>query len=145
MLRKLSNKEKKDLLKNLEEIFGFTKKLEYNFFINENKRIFIFNRDIEIDFSKLRVNSMGLYFANHESELRLTIEGSQILGPYSKKNILEIDEKTLEEWIYGKDISSSKEFNGFVIIKNNNDFYGTGKYKNGIILNHIPKERRLKL
>src|SRR3989344_2674618 len=144
MLKKLINKEKKLLLKQLESQFGFNKKLDYNFFINEKKRIFIFNKNLEINFSKIRINSLGLYFANIESELRLSIEGSQIIGPYSKKNVLELNEKDLESWIYGNDIETSKVFQGFVIIQNNKDFYGTGKYKNGIILNHVPKERRLK-
>lgn len=144
MLERLRSKEKKILLKQLEEQFGFSGKLDYNFFMNNEKKIFILNKDLEIDFSKIKINSLGLYFANLEPEIRLTIEGSQLIGKNSKKNILEIGNESLADWTYGKDINSEKEFHGFVIIKNKNDFYGSGKYKDGKILNYIPKERRLK-
>ncbi len=144
MLKKISNREKKSLLKSLQEQFSFTGKLDYNFFINQDKKVFLFNKNLDIDFSKIRVNSLGLYFANIENELRLSIEGSQLIGPYSKKSILKIDENQLKDWMHGRDIETEKEFEGFVLIKNNNDFYGTGKYKDGKILNFVPKERRLK-
>lgn len=144
MLKPIPNKEKKLLLKKLQEQFDFSGKLDYNLFINQDKKIFIFNKDLQIDFSKIRVNSLGLYLANIENEIRLTIEGSQIIGPNSKKNILELGEEQLQEWIHGNDIETDKKFNGFVLIKNNVDFYGAGKYKEGKVLNFIPKERRLK-
>ena len=144
MLKLLSNKEKKLLFKQLQEQFDFSGNLDYSLFINQDKKIFIFNKDAEINFSKIKVNSLGLYFANVENEIRLTIEGSQIIGPHSKKNILEINEDQLQDWIHGRDLETGKKLEGFVLIKNNNDFYGTGKYKEGKILNFIPKERRLK-
>src|SRR3989338_11508154 len=141
---KFSSREKKILQNQLEEQFGFSGKLDYQFFINQEKKIFIFNKDLEIDFSKIRVNSLGLYFANIKNELRLSIEGSQLIGPNSKKNILEVSNSQLQDWIHGRDIETEKEFKGFVLIKNKNDFYGSGKYKEGKILNFVPKERRLK-
>ncbi len=144
MLKLISNKERKILLKQLQDQFSFSGSLDYNFFINQDKKVFIFNKDLEIDLSKIRINSLGLYFANVENEIRLTIEGSQLIGPNSKKNILEVNEEQLHNWIRGRDIETNKEFEGFVLIKNNNDFYGTGKYKEGKVLNFVPKERRLK-
>ena len=144
MIEALNNKDKKQLLNYLKEQFDFNKKLDYNFFITQKNRIHIFNKNIEIDFSKIRINLLGVYFANIDSETRLTIEGSQIIGPCAKKNILEIDDQKLNEWMHGNDIKTNKEFKGFVLIKNNNDFYGSGKYKEGKIINYIPKERRLK-
>jgi len=144
MLTTLKNKDKKLLIKNLEEQFGFLGKLNYSFFVNSNKRVFILNPNVDIDFSKIHVNSLGLYFANIEKELRLSIEGSQLIGPHSTKNILELNETKLKSWISGKDITTQEEFSGFVLIKHNNDFYGTGKYKDNKILNYIPKERRIK-
>ena len=144
MLRPVSNKEKKLLIKQLKDQFSFSSKLDYQFFINPEKKIFIFNKDLEIDFSRIRVNSLGLYFANIKNELRLSIEGSQLIGPNSRKNILEVSNSQLQDWMHGRDIETEKEFKGFVLIKNKNDFYGSGKYKEGKILNYIPKERRLK-
>src|SRR3989338_2437964 len=125
---KFSSREKKILQNQLEEQFGFSGKLDYQFFINQEKKIFIFNKDLEIDFSKIRVNSLGLYFANIKNELRLSIEGSQLIGPNSKKNILEVSNSQLQDWMHGRDIETEKEFKGFVLIKNKNDFYGSVKY-----------------
>ncbi|MAG45453.1 MAG: hypothetical protein CMH63_01625 [Nanoarchaeota archaeon] len=144
MLTSLKNKDKKLLLKNLKEQFNFNSKLPYSFFINSNKKIFILNPNINIDFSKIRVNSLGLYFTNIQNELRLSIEGSQLIGPHSNKNILELSEIKLKSWIQGKDITTKENFNGFVLIKHGQDFYGSGKFKDGKILNYIPKERRIK-
>ncbi len=144
MLKSFSNKEKKLLLKQLQDQFDFSGKLDYSLFINQDKKIFIFNKDAEINFSKIKANSLGLYFANLKNELRLTIEGSQIIGPYSKKNILEVNEDQLQDWIHGRDMETDKKFEGFVLIRNKNDFYGTGRYKEGKMLNFVPKERRLK-
>jgi NOL1/NOP2/fmu family ribosome biogenesis protein len=39
---------------------------------------------------------------------------------------------------------TNKEYDGFVILKHENDFLGTGKYKNEKILNFVPKARRFK-
>jgi len=148
MLKNLGSKEKKLLLKQLESQYNFSGRLDYNFFINPDKKIFILNSGLQVDFTKIRINSLGLYFASLEPELRLTIEGSQIIGPSSDKNILEINDNELQDWMHGKDLSvdmeSKKDFNGFVLIKNKKDFYGSGKYKQEKVLNYIPKERRLK-
>ena len=43
----------------------------------------------------------------------------------------------------GEDLNIEGDYSGFVIIKNKNDFLGTGKYKDGIILNYVGKERRV--
>jgi NOL1/NOP2/fmu family ribosome biogenesis protein len=86
-----------------------------------------------------------LYFAETgDDRVRLSIEGSQIIGKIATKNILEVDEETAKKWIKGGDIPSEQEFEGFVIIKNGSDFLGCGKYRQKTILNFIPKARRIK-
>jgi NOL1/NOP2/fmu family ribosome biogenesis protein len=144
MLTALKSKDKKLLFSQLKEQFGFSDKLNYSFFVNPHKKLFILNPKVDIDFSKINVNSLGLYFANIEKELRLSIEGSQLIGPSSTKNILEVNETKLNSWISGKDITTKEEFSGFVLIRHGKDFYGSGKYKDGKVLNFIPKERRIK-
>lgn len=117
------------------------------FLEGKDNDIFIVNRDIsKIDISKLRVNSMGLYIGQKMVDgLRLSIEGSQIVGPKAKKNILEVDEKQAREWLKGYELDINGKISGYVIVKHENDFLGCGKVKDKKILNYVPKNRRLKV
>ena len=146
-LKILNNKEVKEILKLLDNQFGFKEKLNYVFLMNKKNKVYIVNRDIErIDIDNLRIDAIGLYFGevNHGA-LRLSIEGSQMIGKRARKNIVELDKEDAELWSMGNDID--KEFNvyGFVILKYKKDFIGCGKYKEGRIFNYVPKERRLRV
>jgi NOL1/NOP2/fmu family ribosome biogenesis protein len=133
-------------MKQLDEQFGFTEELPYVFFKNNKHKIMIINNEFaEIDLTKLRVNNFGLYFGEimDSREIRLSIEASQIVGPYATKNIVEVDENTAKKWMYGQDIEYNYNTTGFVILKYKKDFIGCGRYKDGKISNHIPKNRRI--
>ena len=147
-LKKLSNREKKLLFKKIEEQFGIKDlKLDYLFFKNNEGKIFIVNKEFrDLNTEYLNVNSIGLYFCRVDKELRLSIDGSQIIGPWANKNILEVDEKTADLWLKGNDIENIKEKldETFIILKNKNDFIGCGKFKDGKILNYVARERRIK-
>ncbi|MFA6888614.1 MAG: tRNA pseudouridine(55) synthase TruB, partial [Candidatus Woesearchaeota archaeon] len=134
------------IMKQLDEQFGFTEELPYVFFKNNKHKIMIINNEFaEIDLTKLRVNNFGLYFGEimDSREIRLSIEASQIVGPYATKNIVEVDENTAKKWMYGQDIEYNYNTTGFVILKYKKDFIGCGRYKDGKISNHIPKNRRI--
>ena len=145
-LKFLNKKESERILDLIKEQFGIKKlEIDYGILMNREGKIFLISRDInKIDLSKLRINELGLYVARLDKELRLTIEGSQLFGKYVTKNVYEIGKEKVFSWLNGNDITCDKEFDGFVIIKNKDDFLGTGKYKEGKILNYIPKERRIK-
>ena len=140
-----NTREKKEIIKALEKEYGFTKKLDYVFLRNKEDKIYIISRDIEkLDLNKLRINSIGSYFGElRNGEIRLSIEGAQIIGPKATKNVIELNEEKIEEWFKGFDVDYESDYKGFVIIKNNNDYYGSGKLKENKILNYIPKIRRL--
>lgn len=145
-LKFLNSKETKGILKLIEEQWGAKLKLDYTFAKNNKNRIFIINKGIsKINFSKLRINSVGMYFCDLENEIRLSIEGSQIIGPKSTKNVVEVNDEQTKKWMKGEDleIQDKENHNGFVIIKNKNDFLGTGKYKEGKVLNYVNKGRRV--
>ena len=114
-------------------------------FIQGKEKIYIITRDIEqIDLEVIRINSLGLYIAEVKNEqLRLSIEGAQLIGPNATKNVCEINKEQLKKWFKGDDIDVDKEYEGFAIIKHENDYLGSGKYKEGMILNFVPKARRL--
>ena len=121
--------------------------------------IFLISRDVEkLDLQQLRINSLGLYFGQlRNNELRLSIEGSQIIGTAATRNIVELADSEFRQWLRGDDLEkqldncSDKDTaaplstlgNKYVIIKHNNDFIGCGKLKEGKILNFVPKARRV--
>ena len=141
----LTTKELKPILALLKEQWGYEEKLEYAFVLTDKERIYIVNRSIDaLDLTKLRINSVGLYFAEfRNNELRLSIEGSQLIGPKATKNVVELDNAELKQWLRGEDLEKQNDAQGFVIIKHGNDYLGCGKCKEGKILNFVPKARRL--
>ena len=146
-LKILNSKGIKEIFKLIENQWGAKLKLDYAFLRNPKNRIFIIEKDIEkIESNKLRINSIGMYFCEiDKSGIRLSIEGSQIIGPEATKNIVEINEEQTKKWLNGQDLEIKGNYSGFIIIKHNNDFLGTGKYKDGKILNYVSKSRRVNL
>ena len=159
-LRVLERKDKKRFLELLKKQFGFEdiskrsfeslsnlfdKKLDYVFLINNKNKVFIVNKEIaDIELSKIRINSIGLYIAEfRNNEIRLSIDGSQIIGPKAKENVIDLNEKEAREWLKGNDLSIEAKTKGFVILKYNKDYLGCGKVKENRILNFVPKTRRL--
>lgn len=146
-LRILNSREVKDIVKRIEELYGFSQKLNYAFLMDEHDKIYLISNKIDlIDFELLRINSMGLYFAdiNKYDELRLSIEGSQLVGPHSKKNILELSEEQVRAYFHSEEIPMQEKDTGFVLLKYKNDFFGASKIKDGKLLNYLPKVHRTK-
>ena len=146
----LNKKQIKEVINTLDKQWGLKEKeFDYAFLMNDKKKIYIISKDITtVDFDALRIDSMGIYFAEYtNNEIRLSIEGSQIIGQIATKNIIEINDGLTKLWIRGYDIEVKDykdQENAFVIVKNNGDFYGCGRLKEGKILNHVPKSRRIK-
>ena len=143
-LKILNSKEKKAILKQLEEQYG---KFETDlvFLMNTKNNIYLSNKDFaNIDLEKLRINSMGMYFGEQMRDyVRLSIEGSQLVGKTAKKNVVEVTEEEAKRLMNGQDLEKECDVFGFVIVKCKNDFLGSGMYKEGKILNFVPKSRRI--
>ena len=144
-LKVLNKKQVKHLLQKIYDQWGAEIDLkEYGVLVNHKSKFFITNKEIfDIDLSKLRINSLGLYIGELEHGIRLSIEGSQLIGPYAKKNIIEVDSRQRQDWLKGEDINIKGHYKGFVIIKHCQDYLGSGKFKDDKILNFVPKTRRL--
>jgi len=144
-LKILNKKEIKRILAMLEKQWGFKGELDYAFLQSEKFKIYLANKEIfNLDLSKVKINSFGIYFAEVRVGIRLSIEGSQIVGPKATKNVVELDDDEAKEWMSGTDIEKETDSNDFVILKHKTDFLGTGKAtKEGKILNYVPKARRL--
>ncbi len=146
-LRILNTRQVKEILQKIEQQYGCEIKTELAFLEDDKYKIYLVNRDVAgIEFEKLRINSMGLYFAeiSKGGEIRLTIEGSAIVGPLAKKNVVELSEEQLRLYFLGKDVPAELDIEGqpFVLLKYKTDFLGSVKYKEGKLLNYLPKVHR---
>ncbi len=145
-LKILNSKDIKRIMELVELQWGAKLKPDYAFLINSKNRIYAVNREVgSIPFEQLRINSMGLYFGELLDEtIRLSIEGSQIIGPHATKNVVDISDDEMARWLRGEDLGRDSGSNGFVIIRHGDDFLGTGRHSNGVIKNFVPKTRRIK-
>ncbi len=142
----LNKKQIKEILNIINQQFNTSNlELDYAFLKNKEDKIFIVNKEIgKIDLTKLRINSMGLYFGQiTNNSIRLSVEGSQLIGKKSSKNVLELNKEQIEEWLKGNNLKIDTNLKNFVLIKYKDDFFGTGQVKDNILINYLPKERRL--
>ncbi len=146
-MRFLNHKELKEILKRIKDNWGAElNDDEFAFLMNGKNRFFIVSRDIErLELPKLRINNVGIYFGEltDRGELRLTIEGSAIVGMKATKNVADISKELARAWFKGEDIDYGSEENAFVIVRHGRDFLGCGKLVDGRILNYVPKARRV--
>ena len=144
-LKILNKKETKRILELIKNQWGFEGELDYVFLMSTKNKIYLINKDIaNIDTGKIRINSLGLYFAESKThDIRLSIEGSQIIGQKATKNIIELDQAQARNWIKGNDLEMNSEVHGFAIMKHGKDFLGCGRVSGDKVLNFVPKARRL--
>ena len=112
-LKILNSKEIKEILKLIEKQWGAKLKLDYAFLKNPKNRVFIINKEdiSKIELEKLRINSIGMYFCEIDKlGIRLSIEGSQIIGKKAEKNIVEINEEQAKQWFKGEDLEIKGNF-----------------------------------
>jgi NOL1/NOP2/fmu family ribosome biogenesis protein len=144
-LRALSGRDIKPVLALIKDQWGAAVDFPWAWYQSTKNDLFVVSKDIvKIDARMLNINSVGLYLGEiKHGELRLSIEGSQLIGPHAAKNIVELNEKELRQWLRGEDLVKDVSATGFVIMKSSEDFVGCGKVKEGRILNFVPKARRL--
>lgn len=155
-MKQLKSKERKNILLQLKEKFDcdIDSFKEYAFLLNENKsKLYLTTKDVaDLDLSTLKIDTIGLYFGQLMSgdDLRLSIEGSQLVGKTATKGIITLTDEEFSLWITGEDIIKETEQTGFSIIKHNEDFIGCGKpvlderTNQTTIHNYIPKSRYVK-
>lgn len=147
--RFVKSSEKKQILKKLNEQFGI-EKLDY-LLIESGKQKFrgytgtLSKEEIsELD-SLTNIETIGTYLIKEENDLRLSLDATHLLKNQITKNIIEIDDKQLDQWMRGFDIELEKEITpGVKVIKYKNDFIGCTKTNGKILFNYVPKERRIK-
>jgi len=127
---------KNEVNKLLRKQFGIDVDLEFK---EMGKRRIYAYRKCSFDIS---AKHEGIYFARLEKDgLRLSIEGSFIVGKDAKKGVFEVNEENARRWMRGEEIES--DMKGYVIVKWGDYFLGCGKGNGYRILNFIPKDRRI--
>ncbi len=144
-LKILNSKEKKAVLQKINEQWDANFSTGLGMLKNNEDKLFLMNPAVSaLNFSKLRINSMGLYVAEIKEEvIRLSIEGSQLIGPLAKKNVVDISDSEVGTWLMGEDLERQVEGRGFIIIRHDGDFLGCGRAVKGKILNFVGKNRRV--
>ncbi len=148
-LKILNNNEKREIENRLKKQFGINE-IPGIIARRSRERLFLFSgsfgtKEIKQLEEIVVIERIGVYFAtSFGNEIRLSIEGSQILRGQIKKNIFELNEEQAEEWMKGRELLIKTGKRGFLIMKYKDDFLGTGKASEEKIGNFIPKSRRLK-
>ncbi|MFH1401308.1 MAG: hypothetical protein ABIH41_07365 [Nanoarchaeota archaeon] len=150
----LNSKERKHILRGINERFGCEFTTDKAMLINNKDRIYIIDTALDrVPAETLRIDSIGMYFGTMENdEMRPSIEGSQLIGPQATKHIIDIDDVEIEHWVTGQDIHIPAEEaraieHGLNLIRHKGDFFGCAKTQVGDgakLINHVPKIRRMK-
>ena len=147
----LNNKEIKKIKELFREEFGYFWQEDYAYLMNEDGRLFIINKDIaKIDLKKLRIDRIGLYAAEvKNNQPRLSKEGAQLLVQEAEqqhktvKNILELTAEEVKDYFRGSDLSRNLgNESKLVLLKYEDNILGCARYKEGKIINFLPKMNR---
>jgi len=88
----------------------------------------------------------GVYFARVESDgIRLSIEGSFLVGPKATKNVVELDDEMARCYLAGESVEIDENLHGWEIVKWRSYFLGSAKAKAGKLINYVPGDRRLRV
>ena len=143
-LKPLNTRRVKEIQDRVQEHFGtmLPEDAIWYYHTKQNDVYILTNAAKEVDFESLRVNNCGLYVANMDREIRLSIEGSQLIGPDATKNVVDLSYEEMRSWLRGEDIPV-EHADAFVLVRCGTDYCGCGKVKAGTLLNYVPKGRRV--
>jgi NOL1/NOP2/fmu family ribosome biogenesis protein len=147
-VRFIKSSEKREILAELEEIYGIS---ELNYLLIEvgKQKIRGYSGNLSKDElyqldNLVNVEIIGMYLmSKKDSEARLNFDASSLLRKQITKSITNINEQQLDEWLHGKDLEIPAKA-GISVLQYEDNIVGIGK-SNGIkIFNYVPKERKLK-
>lgn len=146
VLRPLSSKDVRELCDTLHKQFGtaFDTSLVWYLHTKHDDLYLVSGCVRTVSFDTLRVNNMGLYVAHimPDKTIRLSVEGSQLLGKTATRNVVDITQQQAAAWMNGEHISCDASIEGFVIVRYGSDYLGSGKARSGELINFVPKSRR---
>ena len=147
--KKMSENEKRELEKIVEKNYGAKLDLSsFDCYINNRNEIYIVSKSVDERLIPI-ASYVGMYFGRlkRNEKIQLSVEGSQIVGRLANKNIAVVDDENISRYMEGLECKWSKlincEVNNFVLIKNENDFFGSGILREDKIESLVPKARRI--
>jgi len=93
-----------------------------------------------------RVQQLGLYVAKiSKGDVVLSIEGTQLLNGAIRKNVIELDERSAEDWMKASPITGPQKYGSkYVVAKCGELYLGSGRFsRDGKIYPQIAKWRRI--
>jgi NOL1/NOP2/fmu family ribosome biogenesis protein len=137
----LNTREVKKIKQQVMDEFGSWFEGDYAFLMNEKKRIFMINKSVnQVDFDKLRVDRIGLYIGEVlKTKVRLSKEGAQLLATRDVKNKVELTAEEVTLYFQGADLDKDLGDPRFILLAYQGDVLGCASYKEGKILNYLPK------
>lgn len=147
MRRLMTEDEISELVKKINSEFGSDfNHSDFKFFIKDEKKkgkkIFIYSGG---ELPQIPIEWIGLHFGTiQEDGFIPSIEGAQIIGKTATMKILEVSKKETLDIMSGFDICLTEEKpTGCYILKFGEDIPGVGKISGKMIMNIIPKSRRI--
>ena len=133
-LKILNKKERLEIEKQLNSQFGVNE-IPGEIIKLGKEKLFLFSGGLNPknirNLEKIsKIERAGVYFGKEDEKLggiRLSIEGSQILKSQLRKNLFELNNEQTIEWMKGHELLINTGEKGFLIMKNGEDFLGTGK------------------
>ena len=124
---------------------------DFGVMIGSEERIWLASKDVFLfDSARLPVNSIGLNFGKMKKneKLRLTIEGSQLVGKTAERNVATVSDADAMRFLRGEDmnpvIKEGCEEHNFVIVKTESrTVIGSAMLAEGRLKNFLPKSRRI--
>jgi NOL1/NOP2/fmu family ribosome biogenesis protein len=148
-VKKMSENEKKDIEKIVEKNYGAKLDLSsFDCYINNRNEIYIVSKSVDEKLISI-ASFVGMYFGRlkRNEKIQLSVEGSQFVGKLANKNIAIVDDENISRYMEGLECKWSElincEVNNFVLIKNENDFFGSGILREDKIESLVPKARRI--
>jgi len=133
----INKKKRKELAGEINKYYGSLFDFGEMFVLYEKNKneFYIVSREVAENISEFdRVNKYGIFMGRKKkNHVFLSVEGCALVGKTAKKVVnITCAEKDL--WFKGFDIENYNG-DGFVIVKNNNDFLGCGRFEDNKILN----------
>lgn len=145
----IKSREKKKILKELEEIYG-VEELNYLLIETGKQKLRGFSGSLSkeeiLELSEMaRIEIIGMYLISRkDKDLRLSFDAVSLFRKQISKKVFEIDKENFEKWIRGFDLEVSCE-KGIVVLRFGGNLVGVGKSNGEKIFNYVPKERKLKI
>ncbi len=143
----IKSPEKRRIVEQLEKQYGITD-LPYLLLETGKEKIRGFSGSLSKDeiiklAQIINIELIGMYLMRKEHDLRLSFDALHILKDQITTGVIDLTAEEYQKWIRGNDLERQAS-KGTCIIRYKSDFIGCGKSTGERVLNHIPKERRLK-